>query len=243
MKTCNGCSIEKDESQFYFRNGRLAAECKGCEKQKAQERASRHRQNASAPEAKTCPVCQVEKPITAFNLNRSGPTGHAAYCKQCVSAYNKSRLKPVVAAEKVIPEEKHCPGCDQVKPRAAFYRSSYRPNGLSCWCIKCQKKAQARIRDTNPESCLLAQAKNRAKSKKIPFNIDITDIVMTDKCPVLGIEWRSGGNDTVPSLDKIDPAKGYVKGNIVVVSMRANRLKNDATPDELRRLADFYGSL
>ena len=43
--------------------------------------------------------------------------------------------------------------------------------------------------------------------------------------------------------DRIDPKKGYVKGNIIVVSMRANRIKTDATVDEIRKVADFYEKL
>ena len=44
-------------------------------------------------------------------------------------------------------------------------------------------------------------------------------------------------------IDRIDPKKGYVKGNIIVVSMRANRIKTDATVDEIRKVADFYEKL
>ena len=86
-------------------------------------------------------------------------------------------------------------------------------------------------------------AKSRAKSKNLPFNIELTDIVVPDRCPVFGTEWDFDRKEGTPSLDKIAPSKGYVKGNIVVVSMRANRLKNDATPEELRLLAEFYSKL
>jgi len=53
----------------------------------------------------------------------------------------------------------------------------------------------------------------------------------------------SKNNDLTPSIDRIDPKKGYVKDNIIVVSMRANRIKNDATVDEIRKVADFYEKL
>lgn len=43
-----------------------------------------------------------------------------------------------------------------------------------------------------------------------------------------------------PSLDKIVPELGYVKGNIVVVSLRANQIKSDATIEELQAVAKFY---
>jgi hypothetical protein len=47
-------------------------------------------------------------------------------------------------------------------------------------------------------------------------------------------------NDFSPSIDRIIPSLGYVRGNVVIVSMRANRIKTDATDAELRRVAKFY---
>ena len=53
----------------------------------------------------------------------------------------------------------------------------------------------------------------------------------------------SKNNDLTPSIDRIDPKKGYVKENIIVVSMKANRIKTDATVEEIRKVADFYEKL
>lgn len=89
------------------------------------------------------------------------------------------------------------------------------------------------------ERILLAKAKNRAKRKKIEFNIDITDVVIPDICPVLGIpiERTSDSKRFVPgspTIDRIDNNKGYIKGNVMVISHRANALKWDATLSEIR---------
>ena len=45
---------------------------------------------------------------------------------------------------------------------------------------------------------------------------------------------------SAPSLDRLIPKLGYVKGNIVIVSTRANTIKRDATPEELMKIAKFY---
>jgi hypothetical protein len=90
-----------------------------------------------------------------------------------------------------------------------------------------------------------ASAKARAAKAGVPFEIAYTDIVIPSHCPVLGMPLlqqlgKKGGGPCSPSLDRIIPHKGYVWGNIIVVSNRANRLKNDATPEEMQALADFY---
>lgn len=96
---------------------------------------------------------------------------------------------------------------------------------------------------------MLCNARHTAKRTGVPFNLKITDIVIPKNCPILGIPLfprrgqGRGGSDNSPSLDKIIPALGYVPGNIVVVSSRANRLKSDATIEELRDIASFYATL
>lgn len=89
---------------------------------------------------------------------------------------------------------------------------------------------------------MLGEAKKRALKKELEFNIIRTDIVIPEYCPILGIPLLRGSkvvNANSPSLDRIDPSKGYVKGNIQVISNRANTIKNDATPEELMKVALF----
>ena len=100
-----------------------------------------------------------------------------------------------------------------------------------------QRAAQRRA---NPAKALLKSSKNRARRDGIEFSISLTDIVVPARCPVLGIELRgkewsqqSGGVATSPSLDRIDSSRGYVPGNVRVISLRANVLKNNATVAEL----------
>jgi hypothetical protein len=93
---------------------------------------------------------------------------------------------------------------------------------------------------------MLARAKSRAKKNNLAFNIELDDIVIPETCPLLGIkiestEERNSPNN--PSLDKIIPEKGYIKGNVWVISNRANTLKNDATLQELKTLVENLEAL
>lgn len=48
--------------------------------------------------------------------------------------------------------------------------------------------------------------------------------------------------DHTPTLDRIIPKLGYVPGNVIIVSARANRIRNDATVDELYKVYKFYAA-
>jgi hypothetical protein len=89
-----------------------------------------------------------------------------------------------------------------------------------------------------------SRKKANAERTGVPFDIEFADLIWPDVCPVLGIpldyfNTTKGRNDNAPSFDKIDPAKGYVKSNVMVMSWRANRIKNDGTAEEHRRIAEF----
>lgn len=87
----------------------------------------------------------------------------------------------------------------------------------------------------NPHKVLLHCAKRRAKERGIEFNIDYSDVVIPDVCPVLNVKLEKR-TVYAPSLDRIDNTKGYIKGNVWVISWRANQLKSSATLEELKLL-------
>lgn len=93
--------------------------------------------------------------------------------------------------------------------------------------------------NTTPELIsrrMCSAAKNRARRRGIPFGITWRDITVPDICPVRRTPLRCGQGifcDDSPSLDRIVPELGYIKGNVVVVSWRVNRLRSNATIDDL----------
>jgi hypothetical protein len=95
---------------------------------------------------------------------------------------------------------------------------------------------------------LYRNAKKRAASAGVPITISLSDIVVPDVCPVLGIPLMRAagsvcGTDNSPSLDRIVPELGYVPGNIAVISSRANMIKSTGTAEEHRKVADWIDSV
>lgn len=90
---------------------------------------------------------------------------------------------------------------------------------------------------------LLKRAYKRAQEKNIPFDITADDIKIPEFCPILGIKLIvgkvQGPDDFSPSLDRIIPEKGYVKNNIEIISMRANRMKTNASIQDVENLLNY----
>jgi len=102
-----------------------------------------------------------------------------------------------------------------------------------------QKVIDNRLKDW--EKYLFNSVKRRAIQKEFEFNIEVCDIIIPDVCPYLktpitkihgkGVVW------TNPSVDRIDSSKGYIKGNIEVISYLANTMKQGANKQQLLSFA------
>ena len=106
------------------------------------------------------------------------------------------------------------------------------------------------IPSNRKEYKMLTAAKKRATKSNLPFDLELSDIIIPELCPVLGIpitynpvgnehKWQS---DNSPSLDKLIPELGYIKGNVKVISWRANQIKSFGTAEEHRKIADYIDS-
>ena len=140
---------------------------------------------------------------------------------------------------------KRCSACGDTKALTEFHRQG--ANKHRSQCIVCRSVLRnAEGKDGKGlVGNLLAGARKRGRLKGIECTITHEDIVVPEFCPVFGVrlEVADGiATNNSPTLDRIDNAKGYVPGNVMVVSWRANRLKADATFDELERVSEFYGA-
>ena len=92
------------------------------------------------------------------------------------------------------------------------------------------------IEKTN-EQLLFERTKQSAKEKKLDFNLTIDDIIIPEYCPLLEVkltfDYITESKDSYYSIDRINSDLGYVKGNVQVISLKANTMKNNATKEQL----------
>lgn len=106
----------------------------------------------------------------------------------------------------------------------------------------CNECNSTRVKSNDPRWRMHQRAKQRARELNREFDIEVSDIVIPELCPVLGVPLEihsgsSGGKPNSPSLDRINSSKGYIKSNIQVISHKANQMKIDADINELRMFA------
>lgn len=99
-------------------------------------------------------------------------------------------------------------------------------------------------RANSPKKYMLSRVRPRALSLGVPFDLTVEDFEIPEFCPVfpeirLEFSMTSRRPENTPTLDRIIPDLGYVKGNVQVISMRANRLKSDASEEELRAILGY----
>lgn len=126
------------------------------------------------------------------------------------------------------------------KEKAKEYRREYNRQYMRDWHRNNPEESKARDirwRSNNPAKRLIFSTRQTSKIKGIEHNIDEKDLTLPKFCPLIGIEidYSAGNGKTMekPSVDRIDPSKGYIKGNVEVMSSLANTMKSRATPEQL----------
>lgn len=161
---------------------------------------------------KTCSKCGGTGP---FGKNRSARDGLQRWCKVCLKGWASTHYKK---------------NKKKILKRTRAYQKAH-PE-------KYGKYDRAR-RIANLARYMWTKTKERARRRGIPFDLEVDDIVVPTHCPLLHLELACGigrVQPNSPTLDRKVPALGYVKGNVWVISHRANAMKNDATLEELELL-------
>ena len=149
-----------------------------------------------------------------------------------------------------------CP--DNINP------SNYRHSTYICrTCDNKKRNQRETIRRKNKKvgssqhiTDMIDGTRKSAKKRGLTFSLRKKDIEITECCPILNIKYelnkknvkwgtKKGQNNwcTSPSIDRIDNSKGYTKDNIIIVSLMANSIKNQATPEQILKVGEFYKKL
>jgi len=161
---------------------------------------------------------------------------------------------------------KVCTNCKEHKSLSEFSKQIDEKNGLRPYCRYCAKVYNDNICRFKK---WFTNKKGRVKADGIEFTIKPEDIpgvkigetitISSNRggrkytsweaveypkvCPVLGIELDWGMNGiqyNSPSLDRIDPTKGYIPGNVMIMSKLANAMKQNATPEQLNQFSRYH---
>lgn len=176
----------------------------------------------TADTTKQCTRCKKILPLSEYNYG-NGKYGRRSICRKCDHEVHNT---------------------DEFRERRRKRRDERRKTEPGYI-----EKERARNKKTvlnnydSYKKMMVRAAKQRAKNKGITVDVTYKDFEIPEFCPLLGIKLTvhigdklNGAKDDSPSLDRINPKKGYVKGNIWVISYRANMIKNNASLEELELL-------
>ena len=174
--------------------------------------------------AKACTQCGVvSSDFTAHATHRDGLQSVCRACNR--EAQRRRRLKPEARA----------------KDAAADRRRRADP------AYRAKRHEEDHRERRNPETwgrTVLRGIKSRAKARGLAFDLSPSDLVLPERCPVLGIVLKIGADGrgispNSPSVDRLDNCRGYTADNVRIISNRANLLKKDATRAEIRALLAY----
>ena len=199
------------------------------------------------PKTKICSKCKIEKSLDEFYKSLSSQYCRRPECKKCSSKYalNRRKLPEVIERRKKYWGNYKIKNAKKLKKSYEKNKEKYNTARRAIYANNrnnCVEKLRKYYRE-HTQSRLWYSAKRRAKRLNIKFTIKKEDITVPEKCPVFGFrlivnKGNSGYNS--PSLDRINTHKGYTPDNIIVVSHKANTIKNNATIKEIAKVLDFY---
>jgi hypothetical protein len=172
---------------------------------------------------KLCSHCNQDLPLDSFQPRSDRKDKLRSHCRACCKSINASwrtRNKELLVLKR---KENYLKSATEYRTYSQEWRRRF------------------------PLKKLIHGAMERARKHSLPFDITADDLTMPEFCPVLGIklEPNVGGkksSDNSPSLDRVIPSLGYVKGNVCIISNRANMIKNCGTLEEHQKIVNYLRS-
>lgn len=132
-----------------------------------------------------------------------------------------------------------CKWCEKFKTLEEFAKHPQCKNGIDTGrCLACKNEmSKASYYNSGREKKIFNRARSRSVKKGVPFSLTMEDIVVPEVCPVFGVPF-----DDDHSIDRMEPHKGYTSDNVNIISLRANTVKGNATPEELEAVVAWMRS-
>jgi hypothetical protein len=178
---------------------------------------------------KLCPKCGAVKFEDQFSLCSSTVSKKQCWCNECHLNYRKSKKRE----RKEYARAYYLKNREEIIKKVKIYAAKNAEKLVKKHRLYYEKTISTR---------LLGDARKRANKLKLSFNLTEDDFVIPTICPVLNIPiiiGTKGRQNNSPSIDRIVPELGYIKGNICIISWRANRIKSDGTLSELKNIVKY----
>lgn len=143
--------------------------------------------------------------------------------------------------------EKKCRKCLQIRETEAFEFRSDRQSYRSI-CNVCRAEGQRKRYDLHRKNAWFlhkaTRARTRAKWLGVPFSLDAEHLesIWTVVCPISGVALDKDApkqSPNYPELDRLIPERGYTTGNVTFLGSRMNKLKSDATLEEMEMIYNW----
>ncbi len=150
---------------------------------------------------------------------------------------NKSRVR--ISSQKAY----HKPGAREKRVAAYKKRYSQRKSYINALSAAYYRRTKA----ASPWKLSLGSARHRAKKAGIPFDLtnEWAEARWTGQCEATGIPFEMGRKNVgmlSPTLDRLDPQKGYTKGNCWFIIWGLNAWKTNGAWREVVMIAHALAS-
>lgn len=179
---------------------------------------------------KSCTKCGRSDVV--FGKSKKTKDGLRQQCNSCRKVYRSNTS----VRQKTYMAEYYVRNQEVFRKNHSAYYTEHKEE-LNAYC----KSYRGRELQENPEKIIFLRTRRRAEDRGIPFDLDLSDMIIPSVCPVLGIVIVcSGGRPRPdsPSVDRMIPSLGYVRGNVRIISNRANTLKSDSTVEEMTMILE-----